>query len=276
MEYSTVATIAKQEFRTSIRSRWAAAFAVLFAALAVTISYFGLATAGVAGLQGFTRTAASLLNLVLYIVPLAGLATGSLGITGEQGARELLFSQPVSRAEVLLGKAAGLGASMTAATSVGFGFAGVVIAWQTGDDAAGPFLAVVALAILLGCVFVGLGLAAGAATGSRARAFGVALCLWFFFIIFYDLLALGATLVLKEHTANLVLFLSLFGNPVDLVRVAALMGLAGENIFGAAGALLLKFFGGSTPALAALLAALAFWIAAPLAAAAAILRRRDL
>jgi Cu-processing system permease protein len=276
VDISTIATVAGQELRIGIRSRWTATFAALFAALALAISYFGLVTAGVAGFQGFTRTAASLLNLVLYIVPLAGLATGSLAITADPGALELLFSQPVSRAEVLLGKAAGLAASLAAATVLGFGVAGVVIAFQTGDEAAGPFLAVVALAVALACIFAGLGLLAGAMTGSRTRAFAAALCLWFFFVIFYDLLALGATLVLREHTANLFLFLSLFGNPVDLVRVAALIACSGQHIFGAAGAALVKFLGGPGPALAALLTALALWIAAPLSLAAAILRRRDL
>ncbi len=276
MQLKTIAAIARQELRISIRSRLTIVFAVLFATLALAISYFGLVTAGVAGFQGFTRTAASLLNLVLYIVPLAGLVTGSLALTGEQGALEMLFSQPVSRSEVLIGKAVGLSASFSLALVLGFGASGVIIATQTGDEAAGPFVGMVALALVLGSIFVILGLAAGAVAGSRTRAFGAVLSLWFFFVILYDLGTLGMTLILREHAANQFLFLSLFGNPVDIVRVAALIALAGEHIFGAAGAALIKFLGGTSPALAILIFALAVWLFAPLALAATILRRRDL
>ena len=71
MNLAPIFTIAGQETRISMRNRWTLLFAGVFGLLALAISYFGLVTEGYAGFQGFARTTASLLSLVLYLVPLA-------------------------------------------------------------------------------------------------------------------------------------------------------------------------------------------------------------
>jgi len=251
-------------------------FAFVFGALALAISYFGLVTAGAAGFQGFERTTASLLNLVLYLIPIVALTMGTLSLTGERGARELLFSQPVGRGEILLGKVLGLFVSLAAATFFGFGLSGLVIARQAGTAGVARYVAFAGLALWLALVFLSLGALVAVAAKSRARAFGVSLFLWFLFVIFYDLLIMGVAFVVKERTANLMIFLALFGNPVDLVRVASLITLSDPAIFGAAGAALVKFLGGRAAGGAAVAAALALWTIVPLVIAARVLRRQDL
>ena len=100
MDINAVITIAKQELTINIRNKWTLIFAAVFSVLVLAISYFGLLTAGSIGFQGFTRTSASLLNLVLYIVPLVALVMGTLSFTSEKSASELLFAQPVTRSEI--------------------------------------------------------------------------------------------------------------------------------------------------------------------------------
>jgi Cu-processing system permease protein len=276
MEARILTTIASHELKVYVRHRWVVTFAVVFAALDLAIAYFGMVTAGQVGFQGFTRTSASLLNLILYLLPIVCLTLGALSFTGEKGAAELLFSQPVTRREILLGKVLGLFGAVAAATCFGFGLAGLVIASQAGWRGATRYAALVGLALLLAMVFLGLGAMAGILARSRARAFGLVLLLWFFFVLFYDLVAIGFTFLLRERTANLFVFLSLFGNPVDMVRVAGLMALDGTSVFGAAGAALLKFLGGAVRGGLALLAALFVWIIAPLLIADRALRRQDI
>ena len=50
------------------------------------------------------------------------------------GPAELLFSQPMSRTEVLLGKILGLFASRAIAVIFGFGVSGFIVAAQSGAD----------------------------------------------------------------------------------------------------------------------------------------------
>ncbi len=276
MNLNAIRTIARLELVINIRNRWILVFALVFGALVLAISYFGLATAGAVGFQGFTRTSASLLNLVLYIVPLVSLVMGTLSLTSEKSAGELIFSQPITRTEILLGKIAGLFAAILAATLLGFGVAGLVIASKTGTEGLLRYPLLVVLSLALALVFLCLAAAIAVICRRKPVAFGVALFVWFFFVLFYDLLVIGGTFLLPERTANTFLFASLFGNPVDVVRVASLIALNGKEIFGPSGAALVRFLGGDAPSIVFLLGALFLWTLIPLLVARRFLDHQDI
>ncbi len=276
MDLHIVGIIARQELIINIRNRWVLFFAFIFGALVLTISYFGLVTAGAIGFQGFARTSASLLNFVLYVIPLVSLIMGTQSFTSEKSTNELLFSQPVTRTDILLGKLTGLFASMFVATLVGFGLAGLVIAIKAGAAGSLRYPAFVGLSLVLALVFLGLAALVSVLCQRRPVAYGVSLFLWFFFVLFYDLIIIGGTFLLPERAANRFLFLSLPGNPVDMVRVASLILLDGKEIFGAAGAALLRFFGGEAVSILFLLAALMVWLWFPVWLAKSVLKRQDI
>lgn len=276
MDTNAITTIARQELVINIRNRWTMVFAGVFGVMVLAISYFGLVTGGMVGFQGFARTSASLVNIVLYLVPLVALVMGTLSFTSEKSASELLFSQPVTRTEILLGKFLGLFVSILTATLVGFGLAGIVIAANAGTYGSLRYPAIVAFSLVLALIFLSLSAAISALCRRKSKAFGVALFAWFFFVLFYDLLVIGATFLVDERSANNLIFGSLFGNPVDMVRVASLITLNGKDIFGAGGAALLKFLGGETLSLALLLIALSLWIVVPLFVAHRLLRQQDI
>jgi len=276
MDMNAITTIARQELIINIRNRWTLIFAVAFGVLVLAISYFGLVTAGAIGFQGFARTSASLLNLVLYLVPLLALTMGTLSFTNEKSLNELLFVQPLTRAEILLGKLAGLFASIFIATLIGFGVGGMIIATQAGTDGALRYPLLFAFALLLALVFLSLSALIAALCRRQTKAFGVALFIWFFYVLFYDLLVIGATFLMKERSANNFIFASLFGNPVDMVRVATLLVLDGKEVFGAAGAALLRFLGGEAASITLLVAVLVAWIVIPIFFSQRVLERQDI
>jgi Cu-processing system permease protein len=276
MDTNAIRTIARQELLINIRNRWTLLFAGLFGILVLAISYFGLVTGGSVGFQGFARTSASLLNMVLYIVPLIALTMGTLSFNSEKSASELLFAQPVTRGEILFGKFLGLFASIFTATLVGFGLAGIIIAAKAGNDGVWRYPAFVAFSLLLALIFLSLSAFISTICRRKTRAFGVALFAWFFFVLFYDLLVIGGTFLFKERTANTLVFGSLFGNPVDMVRVASLMTLNGKDIFGAGGAALLRFLGGEALSLLILIIALGLWVVTPLVAAQRLIKHQDI
>lgn len=276
MDTNSIITIARQELTVAIRNKWTLIFAFVFGSLVLTISYFGTMTAGEIGFQGFNRTTASLLSLVLYLIPLVALMMGTQSFLSNAGDDEMLFAQPVSRSEILLGKLAGLFAAMVTAMFVGFGVGGLIIAAQTDADDFFGYPIFVGLSLILSLVFLSLSMLTAIGCRRRTKAFGVALLVWFFFVIFYDLLVLGGSLLFKERAANYFIFASLFGNPVDMVRVAGLLSLNGEEIFGAAGAALLKFLGGEFWGFTALLVSLLIWTLAPLLVSLRLLQKQDI
>src|SRR3990167_1355903 len=137
MEIAQIATIPSKEFWDRIRNRWVLAVALVFTAFALTIAYFGAAQQGSIGLRSIDVTIASLVSLVIYLIPLIALILGFDAIVGERerGSLDLLLSMPITRLELLLGKFLGLSGALGVATVAGFGLAGVLLFYQLGSAA---------------------------------------------------------------------------------------------------------------------------------------------
>ncbi len=269
--------VARQELVLAVRSRWTQTFAIVFAALALAVASSGYVLSGGHGVQDFARTAASLVQLVLLLVPLTALLIGVFSLAPERGAAELLFSQPIARRTILLGKLLGLFEALVAAQALGFGAAGVVIFSRSGNEGASGFLMLFAASAVLTAIFLGLAalLAASAIGRRRTRALALALVVWFFAVILFDFVALGLASLLRSGPASRVLIVSVLLNPVDAVRTAALLGIEGAAAFGAASLAFLRFSKGPLGAAALLALSLSLWLAAPLLVAIERLRRTD-
>ena len=265
---------AGQELRIAVRSRWTQTFAVVFAALAIAVAASGYVLSGGRGVQDFARTAASLAELVLLLVPLTALVIGVLALSPERGAGELLFSQPVARSVILLGQMLGVFASLVAAQALGFGAAGLVIFNQSGGEGLAGFLVLMAAALVLTAIFVGVaGLVA--VGGRRARALALALVVWFVAVVLYDVAALGLASLLPSGAASRVLIVGVLLNPVDAVRTGALLGIEGTAAFGPASLAFLRFTRGPAGAAVMLGLSVAAWVAGPALLAVYRLRRAD-
>ena len=269
--------VARQELVLAARSRWTQIFAAVFAALALAVAASGYVLSGGHGVQDFARTAASLVQLVLLLVPLTSLLIGVLSLAPERGAAELLFSQPVSRRTILLGKLMGLFEALVGAQALGFGAAGLVIFSQSGSEGIAGFLMLFAASAALTAIFLGLAalLAAAAIGRRRTRALALALVVWFVAVVLFDVAALGLASLLPSGPASRVLIVAVIVNPVDAVRTATLLGIEGAAAFGAASLAFLRFTKGPWGAGALLGLSLLFWIAVPALAAVERLRRTD-
>lgn len=275
---SPLLLVARQELLLAARSRWTQIFAAVFAALALAVALAGYVLSGGSGFQDFARTSASLVQLVALVVPLAALLMGVLSLAPERGTVELLFAQPVARRTILAGKLLGLLAALSAAESVGFGLAGLVIFSQAGEAGGAGYALLVAGSIVLTAVFLAIAalVAAGAVGRKRTRAMAVAIVVWFATVVLFDLAALAAASVLPSGTASRLLAISVVVNPVGALRTGALLAIEGTAAFGAASLAFLRFTGGEAGAAAALSGSLLLWIAVPILLAAWRLGRVDL
>jgi len=277
--FSLLLLVARQELLLAARSRWTQIFAGVFAILALGVSASGYILSGGRGLQDLARTSSSLVQLVILVVPLASLLMGVLALSPERGTAELLFSQPVSRPTILVGKFLGLFTALTAAEFVGFGLAGVVVFSSTGDQGGGGGYALLILgSLLLTAAFLAMAalLASGAVGRKRTRALALALVVWFVAVILSDLVALGVASMLPSTAASRLLIVSVIANPAGAIRTSALLGIQGTAAFGSASLAFLRFTGG--PARAAVLLGISIlaWVVVPTLAAVSRLSRVDL
>ncbi len=276
--FSPTWLVARQELLLAARSRWTQIFAAVFALLALAVSSSGYILSGGRGFQDFARTSASLVQLVVLVVPLAALLMGVLALAPERGTAELLFSQPISRRAILVGKLLGLLAALAAAEFVGFGLAGLVVFSSTGEEGGWGYALLVLGSVLLTAAFLGIAalIAAGAVGRKRTRALALAVVVWFVAVILADLAALGVASLLPSTAASRLLVVSVIANPAGAVRTGALLGIEGTAAFGSASLALLRFAGGAAAAAVLLAASVLTWVVAPVAAAARRLSRVDL
>jgi Cu-processing system permease protein len=270
-----IATVARKEIRDALNSTWLLLYAGLFTVLALGLSYLGQRNLGSVGFENFSRTTASLLNLCLLLAPLVALSLGAGAIAGERdrGALTYLLSQPLSRAELLLGKFAGLCASISLATVAGFGVAGVVIAMFATSLNVGTYLMFILLVLGLIAVMTGLGLMASVVSETRVQALGLAVLIWFVAVFVFDLLLIGTVSATSLGGGGLML--ALLANPIEIVRVLAIIRLEPDlQILGPFGSYLIERTGtgGATVILSAALAA---WIALPVTLAAWLFELRE-
>lgn len=277
MKVSAIAEIAKLEFRIQVRGRWMLGFGILFAALVSGVSYYGLTFLGYeAKFQDFYRTTVTMLNLVMIIVPVVALVAGGQSLCGDPGYFEFLASQPLGRTDILLGKVLGLFAALAVMTVVGFGLGGLIIALKTQSAGIWKYFIFVGISLALGLVFVALAALLSIMAHRKPMAIVTGLILWLFFLFIYDLIVLSASYYIDEAYLRTMLYLSLLGNPIDIARVVVLMSVGGEAALGAAGAGLLRMFGGAVTSAISAAGLCVIWIVAPLALAALMLRRQDL
>ncbi len=269
--------IARKEVREGLRNRWVLATTLLLAALSLTLSFLGSAPTGNVGVNQLDVVIVSLSSLTIFLVPLIALLLSHDAIVGEmeRGTMLLMLSYPVSRNQVILGKFVGHLAILAFATLFGYGAAAAALA-ATGteiDPASwSSFVTMLCSSVLLGAVFIAIGYLVSASVRERSTAGGVAIGIWLFFVLIYDMALLGTLVASGGHALpNGLLDALLLLNPTDAYRMlnlgsgeaSALSGLGGVAEHTGLNATLL-------------VGALFGWIVLPLSLAAASFSRKEL
>jgi Cu-processing system permease protein len=275
---STLLLCAQHEMLLAVRSRWTQLFSVVFATLALAVAASGYLLSGGSGLQDFARTAASLMQLVLLLVPLTAIVMGVLALTPDRGGAEVLYAQPVGRPSVLLGTLLGLFAALVAAQALGFGAAGLMIFARVGSDGLAGFLMVAAGSTVLTAVFLAIGalVSVGQLGRRRVRALALALVIWFFLALLFDVAALAVASLLRSGHASRLLIVSVLVNPIDAVRTGSLLAIEGSGAFGAGSLALMRFTGGALNTTLLLAVSATAWIVLPTLFAVRRLSRADI
>jgi len=193
MDGRAIYAISKKEFMDNWRNKWIIAVSAIFLLLTLVISYFGSMGAGGVGWRDIDATIVGMITLVTLLVPIIGLMLGYATIVGEKekGSLELMLSYPVERIEILTGKLFGLGAVMAAATFIGFGVAGIIIALNVKGVQWGNYMVFVLASILLGFVFISIAMLFSAIFKKRSAAMGGAVFLWFLFEMIWNIVITG-------------------------------------------------------------------------------------
>lgn len=268
-------TLVLREMHEAIHSRWLVAITVVFAMLALSVSYLSYSGADTLGFAGFDRTVSSLLNLVLLFVPLMGLLLGALGLAGERedGALGYLLAQPVSRAKVYFAKFVGQGLCLTLSIALGLGAAGLVVGWNAGLGEARSYGVLAGDALLLGAASLGVGTILATLTDGRMKALTFALLAWVWVAFVADFALIGLTIGAQASPETL--FWVSLANPVQVAKTLCLLALTAKlETLGPSGLYAIKSFHAAGAA-ALLGGALLAWTVGPLSIGWLVFRRQN-
>ena len=265
MNYKNISLLIKKEARESLRNRWFILYTICFSSIALLLLLLSTSREEFAGISGFGRTAASLINLVLLFIPLIALVAGALSISNERenGTLSYLLSHPIMKTEIFFGKFIGLLLSICFSISLGFGLAGIAISVKGGGQDISKFLIISLLSGLLAASLLSVGLLISAYSRSGAKAIGFAVFLWLFFIVISDLGVMGTSVVMDLGIKQ-VFTLTLF-NPSEVFKIASVLILSPRfEILGPVGIYALNTFG-REGLLYLLISVLLLWTLFPLA-----------
>jgi len=272
---ANIVTLSRRDLRDALASRWFILYSLAFVALGLCVSYVSASSAGGAGLAGFGRTSAGLVNLVLLVVPLMGLTAGAGSIAGdrERGMLAYLLAQPISRWELLAGKYVALAIALSMSICVGFGVSAMVMSLQRSTADASGYLLLVGLTILLAMSMLSIGMLISVLCRRAAVATGVAVFVWLAMVFATDLGLMAGTIAMKLSIETL--FGLAVASPLQVFKMWSLQGVdASLDVLGPAGLYAQTEFGGSLKLL--FLGVMAAWTLAPILVAGWVFNRRAL
>ncbi|MBP8285525.1 MAG: ABC transporter permease [Rhodoferax sp.] len=227
LQLNQVMSLAGKEFRDRFRNRWVLAVALVFTVFSLLITYFGAAVQGQIGPRSIELTIASLVSLVIYLIPLIALLLGFDAIVGERerGSLDLLLALPITRLELLLGKFLGLAGALTLSTVAGFALVAVLLYQQFSSAGLFHYLGFVLSSVLLGLAFLSLAILLSVLARDRTRASGLAIALWFALVLVFDLLLLGLLVASGGELGGDGFAYLLLLNPADIFRILNIFSL---------------------------------------------------
>lgn len=256
--------VVRYELRDVIRSRWVIAYALFFLLVTDTLLRFG---------DGGTKALLSLVNVVLFLIPLVTIVFGTMYLYDAREFIELLLAQPVRRRQLFAGLYLGLALPL----SLGF-VAGITVPFAVhGLDAPSELGTLAALAlggVLLTAIFVAIAFLIAVRVEDKVKGLGAAIALWLLFTVLYDGVVLLAVLLFADYPLERPMVALMLTNPVDLARVLLLMRFDVSALMGYTGAVFQKLFD-TTSGVALALGVLAAWCVVPLAVGCRWFRRKD-
>jgi len=248
------------EMLNLLRGKWLWVFAALLVFLTQGLLQFGADT---------NKLVVSLMNIILYLIPLISILVGVVGWYNSDNFTKLILTQPVRRNWVFVSR--WLAYVLTLSGLFSFSVGGVLLA---NGVLSLQLLILLILGVVLNSIFVSLGFLIALLFDDKAKAVGLALSVWLYFIIVHDGLLFLGILNFYEYPLEVPALLGTAVNPIGLSRMVMLFLTDITAMMGYTGLLIQRFVSGGAgiwiPAVV-----LVFWLSSPVLFGLEILRQKD-
>ena len=183
------------------------------------------------------KAIASLLNVVLLIVPLVSIIIGTIYFYNSMEFMELLLTQPLKRSSIFKAEYYGVSFVLSLSFLIGIG----IPLFTIGISIISSLLLLTG--VVLTFIFVGISYLISVVDKDKTRSVAYSLIIWLFLSVIYDGLILILSFIFIDYPIeNIVLVLTAF-NPIDLSRILIILNLDLSALMGFTGASFDKIFG---------------------------------
>ncbi|GGG84555.1 hypothetical protein GCM10007415_17160 [Parapedobacter pyrenivorans] len=211
----------------------------------------------------------SLLNIMLFVVPLVSIVFSTVYLYNSAEFIELLVSQPLKRGMIWMSVFAGLAGALGLAFLIGVGIPIVLYAFTVSG------MVLLACGVLLSLVFVSIAMWAAVRIRDKAKGIGLSMLLWLYFALLFDALVLFILFQFSDYPIENGMIAVSMLNPIDISRILILLQVDLSAMMGYTGAVFRNFFGtGWGMAITGVV--LLLWLVAPMWFSLRFFDRRDL
>lgn len=211
----------------------------------------------------------TILNVILFTVPLVSILFSTIYLYNSSEFIELLLSQPIKRRKIWLSLFFGLSLAMVVSFFVG---AGIPLLINSPD---GVGLMMLVVGCLISVVFVALAFLSSIMTRDKAKGIGIAIMTWLYFALLFDGMVLFLLFQFSEYPIEKAMVGITAFSPIDLARIQILLQLDQSAMMGYTGAIFKDFFGTSIGLFVSFLL-LCLWIVIPFSVSMFKFRNKDL
>lgn len=211
----------------------------------------------------------TVLNVILFTVPLVSVLFATIYIYNSTEFVELLLSQPVKRKKIWVGLFTGLSLSLVIAFLLGSGIPLLIYS----PDSVGLMMIVVGC--LISVVFAALAFLSSILTRDKAKGIGISIMIWLYFALIFDGIVLFLLFQFSEYPIENAMVGITALSPIDLARIQILLHLDVSAMMGYTGAIFRNFFGTTTGLIVSFLL-LCLWAFTPFMISLKKFRKKDL
>lgn len=228
-----ILTVAQREIKLGFRNSWTYSFLVLLSIFTIGIL---MLHSGVATSSEYTDMTGTVINMVLYLLPLITLLLGgfSVALEKEDGHWGLLSTYPITTYQFLWGKYLGLAIILLTMLFFSFGLAGMITVLFNQPLSLSTLIFFWIFSAILALVYLSISIFIGSIAKNRWQALFIGIGVWFITIVAWSLLMISTLSHLPSYKMiQPTLQVLTLMNPAEFVRVFSIMRLGAGSAFGA-------------------------------------------
>ncbi|WP_346083747.1 ABC transporter permease subunit [Sphingobacterium ginsenosidimutans] len=237
--------------------------------LCYTILLFVLSMTVYSMEDNYEKGLLSLLNIVLFVVPLMSIVFSGIYIYQSSEFVNCLVSQPLQRKSIWGSLYVGLAGALSLAFFIGVGIPTFIYAFSSSG------ITLVGCGLLLSLIFVSIAMWTSVLIRDKSKGIGLAILLWLYFTLLFDALVLFILFQFADYPIEHGMVALSMLNPIDICRILILLQVDLSAMMGYTGAIFRDFFG-NTFGIAITLLVMLLWCIIPLGLSIRYFKKKDL